>query len=355
MTTPNTITLPISSLKSYLTKALVFISKTRMTSNPLFCCLYFKDDKCYVNNGETGAVINFPMTVSQPTLFFPFHLSQVVNTEKDESEITFSFDYQAMWCKVTSQNIDIKIKLLDPTEFHIPEAPDDLELFEIEGFYEKVKRASFATHIDISLPLLQGIRVTAKSFCSTDQRSVWREESESPHEFVIPDLLKDHIEKLGIEPAKIGLNANQIHLIYQDMLMFGARLAEDDKYPKVDSVFEQKIRTLGDLAVVEYDRESLTQKLETLMMLSTDDAIKLSCSNKVLLAQNIVKDSGATEAKISLAVNSNADFDNVVVNGKLFQNGVQRFIQFRLKEDQKRIYFHRDTTQEYCISRRDVR
>jgi DNA polymerase III sliding clamp (beta) subunit (PCNA family) len=353
--TPNSITLPISSLKSYLNKALVFISKTRMSSNPLYCCLLFKEDKVYANNGETGAIINFPLTVPQATLMFPFDLSFVVNSSNEAADITLSFDYESMWCKVSCGNINVKIKLLDPKEFAIPEIPDDLELFSVEGFYDKVKRASFATHIDIAQPVLQGVKINKTSVCTMDRASAWREDSESTQEFLIPALLVSHIEKLGLEPTQLAINDCQIHIIYNDMVMFSPRLAEEAKFPALDNVFENKIRPQGDAAVVDYDRESLTQEIEKLMQLSVDDGINLSCKDKVLCAQKIVKDSNETDAKVLLPVNSTEDFSNVTVNGKLFLNGVQRFIRFNLKEDGKRIYFHRETSMEYVIATRDVR
>jgi hypothetical protein len=353
--TPNSITLPISSLKSYLNKALVFISKTRMSADPIYCTLLFKEDKVYTNNGETGAMINFPLTVPEPTLMFPFDLAYVVNSSAETADITLAFDYQGMWCKVSCGNINVKIKLLDPKQFAIPEIPDDLEMFSIDGFYEKVKRAAFATHIDIAQPILQGVKMGKTSVCAYDIKGAWREENSSEHEVLLPALLVSHIEKLGLEPAQLGLNACQIHIVYQDMLMFSPRLAEEAKFPNVDGVFETKIRVQGDAAVIDYDRESLAQELEKLMQLSVDDGITLSCKDKVLCAQKIVKKADDTDAKIFLPVNSTADFDNVTVNGKIFLNGVQRFIRFDLKEDKKRIYFHRETSQEYVISTRDVR
>jgi hypothetical protein len=353
-----TITLPVSSLKSYLNRALIFINKSKLGIHPLHCCILFKDDKVYVSNGETGAIISFPMTVPEPTLVFPFDLARVVNSSKDEHEITLEFDYVSMWCKVTTPIIKTKIKLVDATTFTIPSVPDNLEKFEVEGFYQKVCRASFCAHVDASIAVMQGIKFTKESCVSTDQRGLWCEEALSPEEFLVTNLLKDHVEKLGLEPQQIALTDNgtgggEIYLFYQDMVVFGSRFAEEAKYPNVTAVFAQKIRPLTGGVTIEYDRESLQERLEQLSLLPCPEgAIKIECKSNSLLIQNLITKADDTQADIELPVNSSADFDNVFINAELFKSGVERFISFDLHP--KFLYFHKQS-QEFCVMRRDVR
>jgi len=354
-----TIKLPASSLKPALNRALLFINQAKLGLSPLFGCFYLEGDKCSVYNGETGAVLNFPFSVSEPTLLFPFELAKLVNATRELAEVSLTFDYKAMQLIVVTPTIKTKIRLLNVATQDVSslagiKVPADLVPFEMEGLYERVKRATFSCSADASLPLLQGVRVTPQSICSTDQRGVWREQATSPQAFVIPRLMCEHIERALQEPSRVGVSSDQLYLFYSDMMCFGRRLAEDHKYPDVDGAFDKVVRAVADQAVVTFDREALTERLTALLSLPQyEGAVLMKCTAGELSVQNVLGVGVETESVISMPVQSTADFADVCINGQLLLEGVSRFSQLAVKADGRRIAFW-NATQEYAVSRRAV-
>ena len=107
-----------------------------------------------------------------------------------------------------------------------------------------------------------------------------------------------------------------------------------------------------DEAVVKFDRESFREKLDLLRQIpGKDDAIKLTCDAGVLKVENLVEDANASEGMIIIEVDSTANFENIVVNGVFFEQAIQRFNNFSIKNDKRRITFGNDT-QFYGLSRR---
>src|SRR5690606_26441965 len=190
-----------------------------------------KEDKCYVFNGESGAVISLPFSLPTPALLYPYELAKILDLTAEESKVSLNFNLEKKELLVKTESIKIKIRLIDPKEFPNYPEPENLEMLEIEGFLQKIKNASFCTSEDASLPLLQAIKITESAFSSTDQRGAWREASSSQSELLVSKLLTEHVIKLGLEPSNIGIAENLIYFMYPDMIIYGARLADDDKYP----------------------------------------------------------------------------------------------------------------------------
>ena len=347
------VTLPVSSLRPYINRALIFINRAKLGLNPAFGCLYLEADKAYVYNGESGAIISMPFSVSEPTLLMPFDLAKVLDAAREESEAKLDFDYKGLYCRVTTEQISIKIRLIDPKQVTKPVIPQT-EPVAVDNIAERVRNAIFCASPDASLPKLQGVFLSEKSFCATDQRGVWREAGTSDKQFSVTKLLADQLGRLSVEPTSVGLSDGQLVFSYPDMIVYGSRLADDTKFPDVDSLLENHIGPMTDESVVRYDRDSLTQRLEALMSLPQHEgAIKMKCEKGVLTLLNAVKDGDETEGVITLDVASTADFRDVEVNGELLRNGIQRFHQFAVKSDGKRLLFWNDT-QQYCMTRRAV-
>lgn len=338
------------SLRTYLNRALIFISKAKLGVQPLFGCVHLKADKLYVYNGETGAAISMPFSVEKDILFYPFELAKVVDSLPDDEEVELKIDVEALDMKVKTSTIKIKIRLVDPANFPKLEVPE-LETFEVLGIYRAVKNASFCTSDDASLPLLQSIQISNTAVCATDQRGVWQEKFESPHTFLVPLLLREHMNKLGTEPARIGLTDSQIFFFYADMIMYGVRMSEEVKFPGVVKVLQQ-ILTQEVASTVKFDREAFQKRFAILRQLpGKEEAIRLKCINGELTAENVISDNNSTQGTITLGVDSTADFDGVVVNGGLFENALDRFNNFKIMSDNKRIIFSNDT-QTYGLTRK---
>lgn len=364
LTSPLTIKIPAGSLKPYLNRALLFIKDAKLGLSPLLGCLYLKADKCFVYNGETGAELSMPFSVTQPTLLFPFELAKVVNAARELTDVLLTFDYKAMVLIAETTTIRTRIRLLATETQDLAildgiKVPPDMVPFAVEGLYERIKRSSFTCSEDASLPLLQGVRITKESICTTDQRAVWREQGVSSEAFVIPKLLREHIERLGQEPSRIGLMPNQLYVFYNDLVCFGGRLEAEknekglDRYPDVDGALV-RVRAQDNAAVVSYDREALAERVTALLSLPQyENAVTMKCVAGLLSVQNAVGAGVETESVISMAVQSTADFDSVHLNGQLLLEGVSRFSQFAVKADQRRLLFWNGTS-EYAVSRRNV-
>ncbi len=343
------LTLKASDLKTYLNRALIFLNKSKMGIQPIFTCILIKEDKAHVYNGESGAVISLPFRLDSPVLFYPDTLSKILDKTADDSQVVLKFDLKNMALKVKTDDIKITIKMLDPKEW--PDMPiPEHEKIEIEGFLPKVKAAAFSTSEDASLTLMQGVKVCNGSVIATDQRGVWREEAVSSKEFVISKLLIEHIVKIGLEPSNIGICDTQIFVYYPDMLIFGIRLQEEEKFPDVNKVLIA-LKDQPNTATVRYDREAFASKLERLLILPGQDAaIKITCANGIISVINLA-DSAEVSGIIEMDVSSDAEFDNVIINGAIFKQAVDRFSRMEVKADNRRVVFSNET-QIYGISRR---
>ena len=350
--------LPVSSIKPYLNKALVFINQTKIGINPAFGCLMLVGDKGYVNNGDTGAILSLPFTVEEPTVFFPFEMAKVINLTNDAAEVEIKFNYTTLTFEVKTPDIKIKRQLIPPA-IPLPVIPTDLKLVTIEGIYEKIRGSGFATSIDASLEIIQATKVHEDCICATNQIVVWKEKISSEIPFLIPKLLRENMERLAMEPTGIATNDDSIFIYYPDLIVYATKLAKEASYPDVRGLFAKVISGAPNKAVVTYDREALTQKLRTLLALpQPETAVRVKCTAGILTVENYINDSAenkeSADAVISMEVKCAEDFTNVVVNSEHFMAGVERFSTFALKEDGKRLLFS-NPTQEYCISRRDVR
>lgn len=338
-----------SSLKEYLNRALIFVQKSKIGLNPYGSCILLDDDKAYVYNGDTGAIIKFPFKVVQPTLLFPFDLAKVVNNLKDDEDVQLCFDYNKLTCTFKSNAIELTIKLLDPKNFSFPTIPQDVEKFQIADFYSKVKNASFCCHEDASLPLLKAVQFKKGSVNATDQRTVWTENCESPQEFLVTEILRKHIEGLALEPQSIACQKAILYIFYNDITVFGARYADEKEAPNISNVFAF-VDKQEKISKVVYDKDALAKKLEMLLSIYQQPTINIKCSDRLYI-QNIISDDTDSKGIITLDIGKTSHFDNVIVNGELFYNGVTRFNQFEVME--KMVLFWNDT-QKYAVSRRTV-
>jgi len=338
------------NLRTYLNRALIFISKAKLGIQPIFGCVHLSGDKMHVYNGETGAIISVPFSVDTPIFFYPFELAKVVNNTPDDEMVDITIDAVKMEMRVKTSAIKIKIRLVEGSEFPKIVIPE-LEAFEVEGIYQKLRNAAFSTSEDASLPHFQAIQVSKGAVCSTDHRGVWREKTESPHGFLVSALLMEHFSKMGAEPSKLALTETQIFVYYPDMLMFGIRLSDEEKFPQVSKVLDE-VCAQPTVAVVKFDREGFVKKFTLLRELpGKEDAVRIKCVGGVLSAENVLTDSNSVEGVITLNVDSTADFENVIVNGSLFANAIERFNTMSILADGKRLLFQSDT-QVFGITRR---
>lgn len=349
------IKLPVSSLRPYLNRALLFTNQAKMGLKPIFSCLYLEKDKAYVYNGETGIIINFPFSVDKPVMLFPFDLARVLNGAKEDAEITLTLDTTALTCLVTVSGAKLKIKLMDPALFEtVHQVPADLKKIPVDGIYSKIKNALFATSNDASLPKFQCVQVTPTHVCATDQRVIWRETFPFTEPLLVPKQFAEQISRLGAEPTAVVLADSTIYFFYPDAIVYTLRL-QDEVVPDLNKVIVDRVLADGDTAVVKYDKEQLSSRLELLTgLLGDDGALEISCEKGILRLQNVLdgKDANVTEAEIAQEVASTADFGAVFINAKLFREGINQFHQFAVKADGRRLYFSNSSGQEYVVSRR---
>lgn len=327
-----------------------------MGLKPIFSCIYLQDDKAHVYNGETGIIVNFPFKVDKPVMLFPFDLARVLNGAKEDAEVTLVVDTAALSCTVTVSGAKLKIKLVDPALYEqCPEIPVDCKKVPLDGVCQRIKNALFATSKDASLPKFQCVLVTPTHICATDQRVIWRESFPSTETLVIPKQFAEQVGRLGVEPTAVALTDSCLYFFYPDAVAFTLR-QKDESVPDLNKVVADRVLADGDTAIIKYDREQLSSRMELLLgLLDENGAIEVTCKAGILLIKNLADGKDAvTEAEITQEVSCTADFDGVFINARLFKEGVDQFHQFSVKADNRRLYFSNSSGQEYIVSRRSA-
>ena len=355
-----TITITAGSLKTYLNKASVFVTKTKLGLHPLLACVYWIEDKCRVYNGETGAEIFLPFRMEQPVLFLPFDLAQLCNNIPEDTEITLKFKFEDNECLVKTKTLSIKFKLLNSNE--IPTLPNfPTEGFEILELRDKLKRAVQYTSEDASLPGFQAVKVMKTHLCATDRNSLWRETLESAQEFTIPRLLADNIIKLGQDPVKFSLTLNNIFIFYQDMTIVSSRLEEkDDKniFPPSFSAIFDKVIGADNTTEIAFDRDELLKNLEFITGIDLPEesqgAIQLDIGKEFLKATTLNKDASETVGEALVACTATNEYKELYLNSKLFARALGFFHKFDFKESANALYF-KNADREAIVTRRKVR
>lgn len=348
----NAVVVKAGTLGAILQQALVFINKAKVALQPIYSSILLKDSKMYVFNGESGAHVDLPFVVPGSFVLIPFDLTQLVQAFKPDNDVQLIFSEDGANLKVVCGSIKATFRLIDAKRFPDQPLPAGSVDVAIENLYAKVKRAAMCASSDATNPLMQGVRISKTSVCATDMRRIYHEESESSEEFVISHLLTDQLLRLGCEPVRVSLTDNQVLLHYTDKVVFGLRVAEDNKYPDVNGVVT-RVSAEPDVAVVQYDREAFRSQLETVLLLNPEDdkLVMLASQDNVLKIRNFVVDADKTEADCELECTSSANFSDVLINGKLLLETLETFSELQLK-DKRLLFAAKGKT--CCIARRTI-
>lgn len=339
---------PIAELLPALRLAKTFTDRSRTGLLPIYGTVKLDGNKVEAFNGECGIVhtttVNWDIKCAVPVSALVALLEKLEPTYAEATLETATVEGRGTQLLLKAGTFSATIPVFPLAEYPSngldAKAVSSVELDP--DFLASVRNALFCCATDLAQTLLGSVALRGTNVYAAEARRMYVGAAKAKFDraVILSRALAEQLLAVGDAPTKVDILDGRLAFYGKTSIVFGARLADDERYPDFDGKVKT-ITTAAPLATAVYDAEKLRAILARLLVVNNDNvqAIELTfVPGKLLLAN---KDGTASET-LDCDVKCNEPATSVF-GGRLLVEAVERFASMRLHD--KAVEFKSPTAQ----------